>query len=175
MYGGHVGGEPSLLNCRLADDDHVFSGANFDLNDIELSLPQSPYYYGYEYTVSKYREHQRTQSTEDDSEEDDSDDDHWEFRRFRELMWLNAERDPDLAQFFEQTFEIDGMESTSADDRKEFYLHCGPQCEFNLTVRLNFASTVRRFVTNSIESPHLSNGVTLRHILHEMFERPECL
>jgi len=163
MYGGHVGGFPSLLNCRLGDDDYIFSGARFDLDNIELSLPRSAYYYGYDYTVSKYREYQRSP----DAENDDLD-----FAEFRELMWHNARNLPELVPFFEKA-ENEAIEY--AADTRLFHVQCGPRCEFTLTVLLNYASIQHRTVADDDDAPHLRNDVTLRHILHELFERPECV
>ena len=115
------------------------------------------------FCLSKYREYQRCPDAENDE---------LDFAGFRELMWHNARNLPELVPFFERA-ENEAM--GYAADTRYYHVKCGPQCEFTLTVLLNYASIQHRVVADDDDAPHLRNGVTLRHILHELFERPECV
>ena len=83
-----VGYIPNEFNARIGDEEDWCRGFHFELRGLKIMLPRSPYYFGYEYTVSKYQAFIRSNTDEPLS-----------FDMYRRYLWEHGNTKPELARF----------------------------------------------------------------------------
>jgi len=154
ILSGHegLGYVPTELTSRMgASSEDRFTGLRFHLCPIEISLPRSPYSFGHEYTVAKYREHVAQNRNANNNV--------LEFSEFVRNLWRgnrrNASDNPELTKFFRQA-----MEGISADGK--FY---GTVHSMRLYIEPCFAKSGKTCFGDDMMS-----GVSLLHILEYLFE-----
>jgi len=153
VLNGHegLGYVPTEATSRMGAASDQFTGLRFHLSPIEISLPRSPYSFGHEYTVTKYREYVAQNRNANNNV--------FEFSEFVRHLWSgnrrNAPINPELSKFFRQA-----MAGISADGK--FY---GNVQSMRLYIEPCFAESRKRYFGDDLMS-----GVTLLHILEDLFE-----
>jgi len=119
-----LGKIPRLLAPRFVDDPDVHASFSFEFLQMDVCLPRLLYHFGYEYTVSRYRE----SMIDGDSDSVPS------FHVFAHEMWLWAATKPDLLPFIRQAEGVESIngklygtirEDQSSANGMELYLRRG--------------------------------------------------
>uniref|UniRef100_A0A7S2JUP9 Uncharacterized protein n=1 Tax=Leptocylindrus danicus TaxID=163516 RepID=A0A7S2JUP9_9STRA len=151
LFGSGVGTFPTLLNSRLGDYNlKQPRGLSFKLCSLLMTIPRSPYHFGYDHTVSKYREHARLYAHQPATAGIALD-----FQYFKGDMWFNASSNKELLKFYNQC-----SDSEPNKNGKFFATVRASQPELALQV-----SCCNRFRNEKYMA-----GATLLHLVEDLFE-----
>ena len=150
---GCFGNIPTSLTSRIGDDSDRCIGMFSQLSDFDIHLPRSPYHFGYEYTVSQYREYINNNGG------GDNDLPLSDFYDFRESMWSDAASNPNLVKFFKQAKEVESING------KFYGTICEPE-DCYMKFKVSILSHKASFKVSDISDW----GMTFLHILEDFFD-----
>lgn len=159
--GCNLGSIPTLLTSRIQSfndeviDKEYFCSFSFDVR-LMFDMPRSPRSFGYDYTVQKFKEHQRAHRNSGGVEGSMC------FYDFSNHMWENAAIKPDLAKF------LNTAEHAGAKNGK--YLRKRPK--FQLRARIVIEGD-----SYSHDDMRYNEGdmaeIALLHVLEDLFDHDE--
>ena len=144
-----IGYNPNEFNARIGDEEDWCQGFHFELRGPKIILPRSPYYFGYEYTVSKYQAFIRSNT-----------DNPLSFDMYRRYLWHGGNTKPELARFFDEVMKMESK------DGKYYGTICAEQEEFHISTYVELSESSRVPLCDA----GLQN-VGLLDVLVDLFER----
>mmetsp|Transcript_26057 Transcript_26057/g.40417 ORF Transcript_26057/g.40417 Transcript_26057/m.40417 type:complete len:509 (+) Transcript_26057:85-1611(+) len=148
-----VGNIPTAITSRIGNDSDVFQGICLRTGAIQISLPRSPYHFGYEHTVSRYMEY--LNSDEDQGSKLDYDE-------FRCRLWDVDESNPELSVYHQQAKEIESING-------KYFGTIEKQSEYVVNVAINFSDGTTSKDIDLCGGTEETSGVTFLHVLDELF------
>lgn len=161
IQGDLMGYVPTKLTSRIGitdEPDTTLQGFCFELNPVEVHLPRSPYSFGHDYTVAKYKEYVKNKNLEENSTT---------FSAFVNELWGTdgASCKPELLAFFEQAEQSKCEDGNYYGEVRGLRLRVRPLFHHNDEYRGIYSFT--HF------GKYQTKDVTLLHLLEDLFEHNE--
>eukprot|EP00814_Leptocylindrus_danicus_P016668 CAMPEP_0116005988 /NCGR_PEP_ID=MMETSP0321-20121206/1472_1 /TAXON_ID=163516 /ORGANISM="Leptocylindrus danicus var. danicus, Strain B650" /LENGTH=356 /DNA_ID=CAMNT_0003474479 /DNA_START=192 /DNA_END=1262 /DNA_ORIENTATION=- len=155
-----IGNIPTMASARVGSDDDRTLEFAFDIDALNIVIPQSPYVFGHAYTVSKYKDylHRNSHSGNNISHS------HGQFSKFRKNLWRDGATNPELSIFFKQAEEAGSTNGKYYGIISELHFHI-------YAVLWNPELSTRRsvYLDDASDDSELA-GVTVMHLLEDLFE-----